>query len=181
MDLTMTIVLYHHEYGTDAWLARREDAPASAVRVMLDPIGIGEMIGEDDETARPILQAVVEGRHMDALRIWEDATNESFEFLDVSVPQTDDGNDLATIASGLLADMGGDKPRKQYTVTWSYDCCVSSPEEAARLASEVMLTHGGKLGGSLHGGNRLFTVYDENNVEHDVELPDREVETGETP
>ena len=67
---------------------------------------------------------------------------------------------------------------KNYTVTWSYDCCVSSPEEAARLASSVMLTHGGKLGGSLHGGHRAFVVYDQDGGSCDVELPDRQVDPG---
>lgn len=67
---------------------------------------------------------------------------------------------------------------KNYTVTWSYDCCVSSPEEAARLASEVMLTYGGKLGGSLHGGHRSFVVYDQDGGSCDVELPDRQVDPG---
>jgi hypothetical protein len=63
---------------------------------------------------------------------------------------------------------------RQYTVTWSYDCCVGSPEEAARLASEVMLTNGDRAnprsGGGLHGGHTVVVVECEDGTSYDVDL-----------
>ena len=61
---------------------------------------------------------------------------------------------------------------KQYTVTWSYDCRVESPEEAARLASAVMLTHGEPVtsGGGLHGGHTEVVVECEDGTSCDVDL-----------
>lgn len=59
---------------------------------------------------------------------------------------------------------------KQYTVTWSYDCCVESPEAAARLASAVMLTSGGTGGGALHGGHATFEVECVDGTAVDVDL-----------
>ena len=53
---------------------------------------------------------------------------------------------------------------RQYTVSWSYDCCVESAEEAARLASEVMRT------GSNHGGHTEFVVECEDGTSVDVDL-----------
>lgn len=59
---------------------------------------------------------------------------------------------------------------RQYTVTWSYDCCVGSPEEAAELASEVMLTHGGLGGDGLHGGHTEVVVECIDGTSCDVDL-----------
>lgn len=53
---------------------------------------------------------------------------------------------------------------RQYTVSWSYDCCVGSAEEAARLASEVMRS------GNNHGGHTSFVVECEDGTSEDVDL-----------
>jgi len=64
------------------------------------------------------------------------------------------------------------KKLRQYTVTWSYDCCVESPEEAAALASAVMLTNGEPANGGdgLHGGHTLVVVECEDGTSCDVDL-----------
>jgi hypothetical protein len=64
---------------------------------------------------------------------------------------------------------------RQYTVSWSYDCCVGSAEEAARLASEVMRS------GNDHGGHTVLEVECEDGTACDVDLAKIDAPVSPTP
>lgn len=80
----MVIVLYHHKFGTDAWLAKdHEMATLSCVASVIEWL-------ESEDVRKPVKQQIlqlIETREFTkSLRAWRDATEEHFEIVDAEPP-----------------------------------------------------------------------------------------------
>lgn len=102
MDQKTKIVLYHHRFGTDCWVAEADRAVASCVWVMLD--SIDEI--EDRDTKKLILQLVERDSFTEALRVYGDAMDESFEVRDVLGIDSTTDQEVKARAVGRLEVIG---------------------------------------------------------------------------
>lgn len=93
----MVIVLYHHRFGTDAWLAKdHEMATLSCVATVIEWI-------ETEDVREPVRERILhllESREFTkGLRAWSDATGEHFETIDADKPLQ---AEAANYANGLV-------------------------------------------------------------------------------
>lgn len=96
------IVLYHHRFGTDSWVAEAGREVACCVEVMLD--SIDEV--EDRDTRKLILQLVERDSFTEALRAYGEAMDETFEIRDVLGIDSTTDQEVKARAGGLLEQIG---------------------------------------------------------------------------
>jgi hypothetical protein len=104
-DSDLCIVIYSHRHGTDSWVARRSQVDASICASILE--SVSELDAGD---RRKVVTALIEGRMSDAIRIYCDAAEESFEVRDVDPADVaKDSADPVEEARKLLADLDADE------------------------------------------------------------------------